>query len=150
MMSERHVQLGREVAMNTDAKREHSTAARIGHGLGRGVVGVLRLEKGLWSSLFRAGLPKSVLSPIKWAARVILVGVGAFFAAWGLLYVLAVACFLAIAIGFITNPGVERALRGSQLVHFDQSHDDSFGTGESGWMNGPQGYGYYDNGLKQQ
>ncbi|MEE4672799.1 DUF3742 family protein [Pseudomonas alliivorans] len=136
--------------MNTDARREHSTAARIGQRLGRGVAGVLRLEKALWSWLVGAGLPRSVSSPIKWIARVILIGGGAFFASWGLLYVMALACFLAIAIGFITNPGIERALGGSQLVHFDQSPDDSFGTGDSGWMNGPQGYGYYDNGMKQQ
>ncbi|WP_135005759.1 DUF3742 family protein, partial [Pseudomonas savastanoi] len=52
-------------------------------------------------------------------ARAAVIGTGTFFVAWGLLYVLAVVCFIAIAIGFVTNPDIERALRGSQLVHFD-------------------------------
>ncbi|MFU0489967.1 DUF3742 family protein [Pseudomonas syringae] len=136
--------------MSTSAKRDGSTAMRIGQSLGRGVAGVLRLEKALWLSLIRAGLPRPIMSPIKLAVRVAVIGVGAFFAAWGLLYVLAVVCLLAIAIGFVTNPGIERGLRGSQLVHFDKSSEDSSGMSESGWMSGPQGYGYYENGLKQQ
>ncbi|AYL18686.1 MULTISPECIES: DUF3742 family protein [Pseudomonas] len=127
-----------------------SAAMRIGQSLGRGVAAVFRLEKALWSSLLRAGLPRPIISPIKWIVRVAMIGAGAFFAAWGLLYVLAIVCFLAIAIGFVTNPGIERALRGSQLVHFDQSSEDASGASESGWMSGPQGYGYYENGLKQQ
>lgn len=136
--------------MSTNAKRDDGTAMRIGQSLGRSVAGVLRLEKALWSSLTRAGLPSSIMSPIKWVARAAVIGTGAFFAAWGLLYVLAVVCFLAIAIGFVTNPGIERGLRGSQLVHFDQASEDEFGKNQSGWMTGPQGYGYYENGLKQQ
>ncbi|SHN14313.1 Protein of unknown function [Pseudomonas asturiensis] len=138
--------------MNTDTKREHSTAGRVGQSLGRGVAGVFRSEKAVWSSLDRTGLPKSVLNPVKWSARVVVIGAAAFFGAWGLLYVLAVVCFLAIAIAFVTSPGIERGSRDSQLVHFDQNSEDAFDEGESrsGWMNGPQGYGYYDNGLKQQ
>ncbi|WP_054072854.1 MULTISPECIES: DUF3742 family protein [Pseudomonas syringae group genomosp. 2] len=131
-------------------KAQDSSAMRIGQGLGRGVAAVLRLEKALWSSLSRFGMPRLIVTAVKWIARVAILGAGAFFAAWGLLYVLAVVCFLAIAIGFVTNPGVERALRGSQLVHFDESSEDAFGKSESGWMIGPQGYGYYENGLKQQ
>ncbi|BCS45871.1 hypothetical protein AAY86_01205 [Pseudomonas amygdali pv. tabaci str. ATCC 11528] len=136
--------------MTTNAKRDDSAAMRIGQSLGRGVAGVLRLEKALWSSSIIAGLPRPIISPIKWAVRVAVIGGGVFFAAWGLLYVLAVVCFLAIAIGFVTNPGIERGLRGSQLVNFDQASEDASGMGESGWMSGPQGYGYYENGLKQQ
>ncbi|WP_024678128.1 DUF3742 family protein [Pseudomonas syringae] len=136
--------------MSTNSKRDDSTAMRIGQSLGRGVAGVLHLEKALWSSLIRAGLPRPIMSPIKWVVRLAMVGAGAFFAAWGLLYVLAVVCFLAIAIGFVTNPGIERGLRGSQLVQFDQASEDASGVSESGWMSGPQGYGYYENGLKQQ
>ncbi|AKF53340.1 Uncharacterized protein ALO42_02592 [Pseudomonas syringae pv. atrofaciens] len=136
--------------MSTNAKRDDSTAMRFGQRLGRGVAAVLRLEKALWSSLSRVGIPEVIVTAVKWIARVAILGAGAFFAAWGLLYVLAVVCFLAIAIGFVTNPGVERALRGSQLVHFDEASEDAFGKSESGWMSGPQGYGYYENGLKQQ
>ncbi|EPM55108.1 hypothetical protein A262_18331 [Pseudomonas syringae pv. actinidiae ICMP 19073] len=123
---------------------------RIGQGLGRGVAAVLRLEKAMWSSISRVGMPALIVTVVKWSARVAILGAGAFFAAWGLLYVLAVVCFLAIAIGFVTNPGIERGLRGSQLVHFDQASEDEFGKNQSGWMTGPQGYGYYENGLKQQ
>ncbi|POD53096.1 hypothetical protein BKM15_13710 [Pseudomonas syringae pv. syringae] len=136
--------------MTTNAGKNGSAAMRIGQCLGRGVAAVLRLEKALWSSLIRIGLPKPIMNPIKWFVRVAVIGAGAFFAAWGLLYVLAVVCFLAIAIGFVTNPGTERGLRGSQLVHFDQASEDASGMSDSGWMSGPQGYGYYENGLKQQ
>ncbi|WP_032672904.1 DUF3742 family protein [Pseudomonas syringae] len=131
-------------------KVQGSAAMRIGQGLGRGVAAVLRLEKAMWSSISRVGMPALIVTVVKWSARVAILGAGAFFAAWGLLYVLAVVCFLAIAIGFVTNPGIERGLRGSQLVHFDQASEDEFGKNQSGWMTGPQGYGYYENGLKQQ
>ncbi|MCK9744214.1 DUF3742 family protein [Pseudomonas syringae] len=124
--------------MSTNAKKDDGTAMRIGQSLGRGVAAFMRLEKAFWSSLSRVGMPALIATAVKWSARVAILGAGAFFAAWGLLYVLAVVCFLAIAIGFVTNPGIERALRGSQLVHFDDDRNpyrkelredlDGFGT----------------------
>ncbi|RMU16361.1 DUF3742 family protein, partial [Pseudomonas savastanoi] len=64
---------------------------------------------------------------------------------WGLLYVLAVVCFIAIAIGFVTNPDIERALRGSQLVHFDDEEDL---TSSKVKRNGVDGFGNYIGGVR--
>ncbi|WP_044424619.1 DUF3742 family protein [Pseudomonas avellanae] len=105
--------------MTTDANTDLSGAARFGHVLGRGLRRILNVERAFWLLLSRAGVPGLIVTPVKWGARAAVVGTGAFFVAWGLLYVLAVVCFIAIAIGFVTNPDIERALRGSQLVHFD-------------------------------
>ncbi|MFA0999390.1 MULTISPECIES: DUF3742 family protein [Pseudomonas syringae group] len=105
--------------MTPDANTDLSGAARFGHVLGRGLRRILNVERAFWLLLSRAGVPGLIVTPVKWGARAAVVGTGAFFVAWGLLYVLAVVCFIAIAIGFVTNPDIERALRGSQLVHFD-------------------------------
>ncbi|AVB13187.1 hypothetical protein A264_09268 [Pseudomonas syringae pv. actinidiae ICMP 19071] len=107
--------------MTTDANTDLSGAARFGHVLGRGLRRILNVERAFWLLLSRAGVPGLIVTPVKWGARAAVVGTGAFFVAWGLLYVLAVVCFIAIAIGFVTNPDIERALRGSQLVHLDDS-----------------------------
>ncbi|MFA0940930.1 hypothetical protein ALP73_00226 [Pseudomonas coronafaciens pv. garcae] len=105
--------------MTPDVNTDLSGAARFGHVLGRGLRRILNVERAFWSFFDRTGVPRVIITPVKWGARAAMIGTGAFFVAWGLLYVLAVVCFIAIAIGFVTNPDIERALRGSQLVHFD-------------------------------
>ncbi|RML30828.1 hypothetical protein ALQ97_200039 [Pseudomonas savastanoi pv. glycinea] len=123
--------------MTTDANRDLSGAARFGHVLGRGLRRILNVERAFWLLLSRAGVPGLIVTPVKWGSRAAVVGTGAFFVAWGLLYVLAVVCFIAIAIGFVTNPDIERAFRGSQLVHLADDNpyrkelregSDGFGT----------------------
>ncbi|WP_122386140.1 DUF3742 family protein, partial [Pseudomonas savastanoi] len=98
-----------------------------------------------WSLFDRTGVPRVIITPVKWGARAAVIGTGAFFVAWGLLYVLAVVCFIAIAIGFVTNPDIERALRGSQLVHFDDEEDL---TSSKVKRNGVDGFGNYIGGVR--
>ncbi|KPB72246.1 DUF3742 family protein [Pseudomonas cannabina] len=131
--------------MTTDANTDLSGAARFGHVLGRGLRRILNVERAFWLLLSRAGLPGLIVTPVKWAARAAVIGTGAFFVAWGLLYVLAVVCFIAIAIGFVTNPDIERALRGSQLVHFDDEEDL---TSSKVKRNGVDGFGNYIGGVR--
>ncbi|MEE4678405.1 DUF3742 family protein [Pseudomonas alliivorans] len=98
--------------MNTNAKRYDGTAMRIGQSLGRAVAAVLRLEKALWSSLSRFGMPELIVSPVKWAVRLAVIGFFAFFVAWGLLYVLGVIAIVAIAIGLMNT-----STKGDALSH---------------------------------
>ncbi|BCS46660.1 MULTISPECIES: DUF3742 family protein [Pseudomonas syringae group genomosp. 2] len=93
-------------------KVQGSAAMRIGQGLGRGVAAVLRLEKALWSSLSRFGVPELIVSPVKWAVRLATIGFIAFFAAWGLLYVVGVIAIVAIAIGLMNT-----STQGDALSH---------------------------------
>lgn len=96
--------------MNTNAKRDDGNAMRIGQSLGRGVAAVLRLEKALWSSLSRFGMPELIVSLVKWAVRLAMIGFIAFFAAWGLLYVVGVIAIVAIAIGLMNTSTQSDAL----------------------------------------
>ncbi|QQN26634.1 DUF3742 family protein [Pseudomonas syringae group genomosp. 3] len=98
--------------MSTKAERDDGTAMRIGHSLGRGVAGVLRLEKALWSSLISAGMSKVIVSSVKWTARLVMIGCVAFFAAWGLLYVLGVIAILALVTGVMST-----SAKGDALSH---------------------------------
>ncbi|SFG99700.1 Protein of unknown function [Pseudomonas syringae] len=98
--------------MNTNAKRDDGNAMRIGQSLGRGVAAVLRLEKALWSSLSRFGMPELIVSLVKWAVRLAMIGFIAFFAAWGLLYVVGVIAIVAIAIGLMNT-----STQGDALSH---------------------------------
>ncbi|AYL79940.1 DUF3742 family protein [Pseudomonas syringae] len=131
--------------MTTDANTDLSGAARFGHVLGRGLRRILNVERAFWSLFDRTGVPRVIITPVKWGARAAVIGTGAFFVAWGLLYVLAVVCFIAIAIGFVTNPDIERALRGSQLVHFDDEEDL---TSSKVKRNGVDGFGNYIGGVR--
>ncbi|AQX61262.1 DUF3742 family protein [Pseudomonas syringae pv. actinidiae] len=125
--------------MSTHANADLRGAARFGHMLGLGSRRILNVERAIWSMLSQTGLPGLIVTPVKWATRVTVIGTGAFFAAWGLMYVLAVACFIAIAIGFVTSPDIERALRGSQLVHLD----DEKSPYRKELREGLDGYGTY-------
>ncbi|RMW03869.1 hypothetical protein ALP03_200244 [Pseudomonas amygdali pv. tabaci] len=93
-----------------------SAAMRIGQGLGRGVAAVLRLEKALWSSLCRAGMPVLIVTAVKWSARVAVLGAGALLATWGLLQLLGLLVIIAIGIGIFSSPSIQQ---GSQSVDFD-------------------------------
>ncbi|KPY86234.1 DUF3742 family protein [Pseudomonas syringae pv. tagetis] len=97
-------------------KVQGSAAIRIGQGLGRGVAAVLRLEKALWSSLGRAGIPALVVTAVKWSARVAFLGAGALLATWGLLQLLGLLAIIAIGIGIFSSPSIQQ---GSQSVNFD-------------------------------
>ncbi len=97
-------------------KVQGSAAMRIGQGLGRGVAAVLRLEKALWSSLGRAGIPALVVTAVKWSARVAFLGAGALLATWGLLQLLGLLAIIAIGIGIFSSPSIQQ---GSQSVNFD-------------------------------
>ncbi|MCF5804829.1 MULTISPECIES: DUF3742 family protein [Pseudomonas syringae group] len=136
--------------MSTDANTDLRGAARFGHVLGHGLRRILNVERAFWSLFDRTGVPRVIVTPVKWCARAAVIGTGAFFVAWGLLYVLAVVCFIAIAIGFVTNPDIERSLRGSHLVHFD---GDGFGdeedlTSSKVKRNGVDGFGNYIGGVR--
>ncbi|RMS31325.1 hypothetical protein ALP71_01316, partial [Pseudomonas coronafaciens pv. garcae] len=89
------------------------TAMRVGQSLGRGVAAVLRLEKALWLSLSSAGISKMIVSPVKWVVRLAMIGFMAFFAAWGLLYVLGVIAIVALAIGVMNT-----STKGDTLSHY--------------------------------
>ncbi|EGH24454.1 hypothetical protein PSYMO_24558 [Pseudomonas amygdali pv. mori str. 301020] len=89
---------------------------RIGQGLGRGVAAVLRLEKAMWSSISRVGMPALIVTVVKWSVRVAILGAGAFFATWGLLQLLGLLAIIAIGIGIFTSPSIQQ---GSQSVDFD-------------------------------
>ncbi|KMY02353.1 hypothetical protein V476_14865 [Pseudomonas syringae KCTC 12500] len=127
--------------MSTNAKRDDGTAMRIGQSLGRGVAGVLRLEKALWSSLSRAGISKLIVSPVKWAVRLVMIGLLAFFAAWGLLYVLGVIAILAIVAGVMntsaTGDGLSHSLKEEELPYGMESN--VFGQ-TKGWFDSDSGY----------
>ncbi|RMQ31516.1 hypothetical protein ALP86_100755 [Pseudomonas amygdali pv. mori] len=107
--------MGHEVAMST-VKVQGSAAMRIGQGLGRGVAAVLRLEKAMWSSISRVGMPALIVTVVKWSVRVAILGAGAFFATWGLLQLLGLLAIIAIGIGIFTSPSIQQ---GSQSVDFD-------------------------------
>lgn len=97
-------------------KVQGSAAMRIGHGLGRGVAAVLRLEKALWSSLGRAGIPAFIVTAVKWSGRVAVLGAGALLATWGLLQLLGLLAIIAIGIGIFSSPSIQQ---GAQSVDFD-------------------------------
>ncbi|MCQ3018598.1 MULTISPECIES: DUF3742 family protein [Pseudomonas syringae group] len=99
--------------MSTNAKSDGGTAMRVGQSLGRGVAAVLRLEKALWLSLSSAGISKMIVSPVKWVVRLAMIGFMAFFAAWGLLYVLGVIAIVALAIGVMNT-----STKGDTLSHY--------------------------------
>lgn len=84
---------------------------RIGQALGRGVGGILRSEKALWSTFSRIGLPSLIVTPVKWAVRVAVIGTGACFAAWGLLYAIAIILMVAVASAAMTNLSTGNALK---------------------------------------
>ncbi|KPZ20058.1 DUF3742 family protein [Pseudomonas syringae group genomosp. 3] len=97
-------------------KVQSNAATRIGQGLGRGVAVVLRLEKALWSSLSRAGMPALIVTAVKWSARVAILGAGALLATWGLLQLLGLLVIIAIGIGIFSSPSIQQ---GSKSVDFD-------------------------------
>lgn len=127
--------------MSTNAKRDAGTAMRIGQSLGRGLAGVLRLEKALWSSLSRAGMSKLILNPVKWTVRLVMIGFLAFFAAWGLLYVLGVIAILAIVIGVMntsaTGDALSHSLKEEELPYGMESN--VFGQ-TKGWFDSDSEY----------
>ncbi|KOP56556.1 hypothetical protein OX90_17420 [Pseudomonas coronafaciens pv. porri] len=135
--------------MTTDANTDLSGAARFGHVLGRGLRRILNVERAFWSLFDRTGVPRVIITPVKWAARVAVIGTFAFFAAWGLLYVLSFTVLLAIGLGIVNSSSVENGLYTPQLDIFGDALEDEHISGDSGWMTGNQGYGYYQNGLKQ-
>ncbi|EGH04510.1 hypothetical protein PSYAE_21650 [Pseudomonas amygdali pv. aesculi str. 0893_23] len=135
--------------MTPDANTDLSGAARFGHVLGRGLRRILNVERAFWSLFDRAGVPRVIITPVKWGARAAVIGIGAFFAAWGLLYVLSFTVLLAIGLGIVNSSSVENGLYTPQLDIFNDALEDEQISGDSGWMVGNQGYGYYQNGLKQ-
>lgn len=122
------------------AKSQDSAALRIGQSLGRGLVGVLRLEKAVWSFLSRVGLPLQVLFTVKWISRVAIFSAVALLATWGLLQLLGVIAILAIGVGVVTSPAVEQGLDRSQRVHFDLGADKET---KIEMREGLDGYGTY-------
>lgn len=110
--------------MATHTVNRESFATRLGQSLGRGVGSMLRVERAVWSTISRSGLPGVIVTPVKWLARAAVVGGGTVLAAWGLLYVLAVVAMVAIVIGLMTNSDTDRTERGSVFNH----EDDPYGT----------------------
>lgn len=94
--------------MATHTVNRESFATRLGQSLGRGVGSMLRVERAVWSTISRSGLPGVIVTPVKWLARAVVVGGGTVLAAWGLLYVLAVVAMVAIVVGLMTNPATDR------------------------------------------
>ncbi|KAA8690545.1 DUF3742 family protein [Pseudomonas caricapapayae] len=91
--------------MSTYANTDLRGAARFGHVLGLGLRRILNVERAVWSLLRRAGAPGLIVTPVKWATRVAAIGTGAFFAAWGLLYVLAAVAMVSIGVFLINRDG---------------------------------------------
>ncbi|MDU8489403.1 DUF3742 family protein [Pseudomonas syringae pv. actinidiae] len=129
--------------MSTCANTDLRGAARFGHVLGLGLRRILNVERAIWSMLGRTGLPSLIVTPVKWATRVAVIGTGAFFAAWGLLYVFSIVVLLAIGLGIMNSPSVQQGwLYQSQLVHSDNSKSQA----KSSWpemREGADGYGSY-------
>ncbi|HEY0289932.1 MAG TPA: DUF3742 family protein [Pseudomonas sp.] len=96
--------------MTTETRKNGSAAVRIGHVLGRGVGGILRSEKALWSSFSRIGAPSVIVNSVKWVVRAAVIGTFAFFAAWGLLYAFAVLAIFSIALGLVKNGGLNSGI----------------------------------------
>ncbi|KOP51784.1 hypothetical protein OX88_25235 [Pseudomonas coronafaciens pv. porri] len=99
--------------MSTDANIDLRGAARFGHVLGLGLRRILNVECALWSLFDRTGVPRVIVTPVKWGARVAVVGAGAFFAAWGLLYALGVLAILAVILGIMNTSATCDALNRS-------------------------------------
>lgn len=99
--------------MATHTVNRESFATRLGQSMGRGVGSMLRVERAVWSTLSRAGLPGIILTPVKWLARAVVVVGGTVLAAWGLLYILAVVAMVAIVVGLLTNPATDKVVRGA-------------------------------------
>lgn len=99
--------------MATHTVNRESFAMRLGQSLGRSVGSMLRVERAVWSTLSRAGLPSVIVTPVKWLARAAVVVGGTVLAAWGLLYVLAVVAMVAIVVGLLTNPATDMVVRGA-------------------------------------
>ncbi|KAA8685758.1 DUF3742 family protein [Pseudomonas caricapapayae] len=129
--------------MSTYANTDLRGAARFGHVLGLGLRRILNVERAVWSLLSRAGVPGLIVTPVKWATRVALISTGAFFAAWGLMYVLSFIVLLVIGFGIVNSPGIRQgSLYPSQLVHFDLDNT----LPRSSWpevKDGADGYGSY-------
>ncbi|MBI6732805.1 DUF3742 family protein [Pseudomonas amygdali] len=129
--------------MTTDANTDLSGAARFGHVLGCGLRRILNVERAFWSLFDRTGVPRVIITPVKWGVRAAVLGTGAFFVAWGLLYVLSIIVLLAIGLGIMNSPGVQQGwLYRSQLVHFGNSSSQA----KSSWpevREGADGYGSY-------
>ncbi|WP_117140479.1 DUF3742 family protein [Pseudomonas amygdali] len=136
--------------MSTYANTDLRGAARFGHVLGLGLRRILNVERAVWSLLSRAGVPGLIVTPVKWATRVALISTGAFFAAWGFLYMLSFIVLLAIGLGIVNSPGIQQgALYRSQLVHFDGGgFNDEDITSTKVKRNGLEGFGNYIGGVR--
>ncbi|MBX8588591.1 DUF3742 family protein [Pseudomonas cichorii] len=125
--------------MTTNTTKQGSFAMRLGHTLGRGAAGMLRMERALWSGVSKAGLPAVVVTPLKWAARL----GAAVLALWGALYVVPVVVFMAVLVG-VANSSKETGIRS---VRFADDADGLYPR-KDGYSDGLQGFGYYVDGVR--
>ncbi|GAB0076356.1 MULTISPECIES: DUF3742 family protein [Pseudomonas syringae group] len=107
--------------MTPDANTDLSGAARFGHVLGRGLRRILNVERAFWSLFDRTGVPRVIVTPVKWGARAAVIGTGAFFVAWGLLYVLGVVAMAMVVVGLINS---ESSSAVSSLSDFEYEDDE--------------------------
>ncbi|CZT27853.1 DUF3742 family protein [Pseudomonas cerasi] len=107
--------------MSTDANIDLRGAARFGHVLGLGLRRILNVERALWSLFDRTGVPRVIVTPVKWGGRAAVIGTGAFFVAWGLLYVLGVVAIAMVVVGLINS---ESSSAVSSLSNFEYEDDE--------------------------
>nr|WP_057425133.1 DUF3742 family protein [Pseudomonas amygdali] len=109
--------------------------------LGRGLRRILNVERAFWSLFDRTGAPKVIVTPIKWSARAAVIGTGAFFVAWGLLYALGVVAILAVVLGIMntsaTGDALNRSLAEEELPYGMESN--VFGQ-TKGWFDSDNEY----------
>ncbi|MFS2159650.1 DUF3742 family protein [Pseudomonas sp. Pseusp122] len=128
--------------MATHTVSSENFAMRLGQSLGRGVGGVLRAERAVWSAISRAGAPSLIVAPVKWLARAVVVVGGTVLAAWGLLYVLAVVAMVAIVVGMMTNPATDRIAQNALMPDVELPYgteSDVFGR-TKGWFESDNKY----------
>ncbi|KPW24739.1 Uncharacterized protein ALO82_00078 [Pseudomonas syringae pv. broussonetiae] len=127
--------------MTTDANTDLSGAARFGHVLGRGLRRILNVERAFWSLFDRTGVPRVIITPVKWGARAAVFGTGAFFVAWGLLYALGVVAILGVILGILntsaTCGALNRSLAEEELPYGIESN--VFGQ-TKGWFDSDNEY----------
>lgn len=123
-----------------------SFALRLGQAIGSGVGRVLRSERTLWAGMVGKGLPSALVAPVKWLVRsAVAAGLVAVAAAWALCVLAVVAMFM-IVVGLLSRASSQEftSISSSTGYAVEDEVKDS-----SGWMSGPQGYGFYDsNGFK--
>ncbi|POD15739.1 DUF3742 domain-containing protein [Pseudomonas avellanae] len=96
---------------------------------------------GCWWAECPDGVESAIVTPIKWGARAAVIGTGAFFVAWGLLYALGVVAILAVVLGIMntsaTGDALNRSLAEEELPYGMESN--VFGQ-TKGWFDSDNEY----------